>query len=251
MSEGPSLFLSPDLDVVAFSCGARLAKRARRGRAVLATLFTASVAAPEGFALACQTDKGLPADADYMAIRRAEDVLAARILGAESVRHAPFVEAPHRGYPSAAALFAGPRAEDDVWRSLRAAIDALLGELTPARVYVPQALGGHVDHVQLVRAFLACGWRGEVHWYRDAPYVIRDSRARACELVPAAGEERAEPIAEEDLLRKVSACAAYATQVPFQFGSEAALREALQALARRDASPAPGFAERTWVTGPC
>ena len=62
-----TLFLSPHLDDVAFSCGATVAKLARDGRAVVATMFTASVAAPRGFALACQTDKGLPEDADYMA----------------------------------------------------------------------------------------------------------------------------------------------------------------------------------------
>lgn len=241
-----TLFLSPHLDDVAFSCGATVAKLARDGRAVVATMFTASVAAPRGFALACQTDKGLPEDADYMAIRRAEDAQAARLLGAASVRHAPFVEAPHRGYASAAALFAPPPAADDIWRSLRDAIDALLRELTPARVYVPQAIGGHVDHVQVVRAFVACGWPGEVHWYRDAPYVIRDPDGRACELVPAAGEAWVERIQEADLVRKVSACAAYATQIPFQFGDDAALREALFALGRRDASPDAGYAERTW-----
>ena len=248
MSEGTSLFLSPHLDDVAFSCGATLAKRARRGRTVLATLFTASVAAPKGFALACQTDKGLPEDADYMAIRRTEDAMAARILGVESVRHMPFVEAPHRGYAAAAELFAPPHEADDVWRSLRGAIDVLLRELTPARTYVPQAIGGHVDHVQLVRAFVACAFAGEVHWYRDTPYVIHDPGARACELVPTVGEERAEHLEEPDLLRKVSACAAYATQVPFQFGTEAALRDALFALGRRDAFPDAGFAERTWFT---
>ena len=45
-------------------------------RVVLLTVFTRSVPNPAGFALRCQTDKGLPATADYMALRRAEDAAA-------------------------------------------------------------------------------------------------------------------------------------------------------------------------------
>ena len=77
-----ALALSPHLDDAAFSCGGLLASLAREGwHVVMATLFTASVADPTGFALACQLDKGLPAEVDYMALRRAEDVRAAAEAG--------------------------------------------------------------------------------------------------------------------------------------------------------------------------
>jgi hypothetical protein len=36
----------------------------------VATAFTRSVPDPQGFALACQLDKGLPPEVDYMALRR-------------------------------------------------------------------------------------------------------------------------------------------------------------------------------------
>ncbi|WP_207955961.1 PIG-L deacetylase family protein [Rubrobacter marinus] len=89
MADGPdrptALFVSPHLDDVAFSCGGALALLAREGwRTVLATVFTRSVPDPTGFALACQTDKGLPPEVDYMALRREEDREAARRLGAGS-----------------------------------------------------------------------------------------------------------------------------------------------------------------------
>ena len=68
------LALSPHLDDAVFSAGATLFRAARRGwRVVVATIFTGNVAQPTGFALACQLDKGLAADVDYMALRRAED----------------------------------------------------------------------------------------------------------------------------------------------------------------------------------
>ena len=107
-----ALAISPHLDDAAFSAGGTLARLARRGwRVVIATVFTRSVPNPQGFALACQLDKGLPPDADYMAIRRAEDEAACAALGAEA-RHLPLAEAPHRGYGSASALFAGVRPDD-------------------------------------------------------------------------------------------------------------------------------------------
>ncbi len=70
-------------------------------RVVVATLFTRSVPDPQGFALACQLDKGLDATVDYMALRRAEDVAACRALGLGDPIHIPLPEAPHRGYHSA------------------------------------------------------------------------------------------------------------------------------------------------------
>ena len=66
-----ALALSPHLDDAAFSCGGLLASLAQAGwRVVMATLFTGSVAEPKGFALACQLDKGLGPEIDYMALRR-------------------------------------------------------------------------------------------------------------------------------------------------------------------------------------
>ena len=69
-----ALFLSPHLDDVAFSCGGALLRLTDDPdwRVVLCTVFTASVPDPQGFALRCQTDKGIPAEVDYMALRRTE-----------------------------------------------------------------------------------------------------------------------------------------------------------------------------------
>lgn len=101
-----ALAISPHLDDAAFSAGGTLARLGAQGwQVVMATVFTASVANPQGFALACQFDKGLSAEIDYMALRRAEDVVAAEALGIEPPVHLPFREAPHRGYGSAPELF--------------------------------------------------------------------------------------------------------------------------------------------------
>ncbi|MEK8106267.1 PIG-L family deacetylase [Micromonospora sp. M12] len=104
--------VSPHLDDAVFSIGGTLAALVAAGWTVrVVTCFTASVPEPSPFALACQLDKGLAADVDYMALRRAEDRAACALLGVEPV-HLPLAEAPHRGYPDPAALFAGVRADD-------------------------------------------------------------------------------------------------------------------------------------------
>ena len=60
-----ALALSPHLDDAAFSAGGTLVRLAAGGwQVVMATVFTASVADPQGFALACQLDKGLSAEVE-------------------------------------------------------------------------------------------------------------------------------------------------------------------------------------------
>ena len=149
-----ALFLSPHLDDAAFSCGGAVALLGDAGwRCVVATAFTASVPDPTGFALACQLDKGLGPEVDYMALRRDEDRDACALLGAEPC-WLGLPEAPHRGYEAAPALFGPAHPADDVWRAVADKVAALLAELRPDRVYAPQGLGGHVDHRQVIRAVL-------------------------------------------------------------------------------------------------
>ncbi|MGH1569937.1 PIG-L deacetylase family protein [Methylobacterium sp. P31] len=215
-----ALALSPHLDDAVFSCGGLLASLARKGwRVVMATLFTGSVADPKGFALACQLDKGLPAEVDYMALRRAEDVRAAAALGIAPPIHLPFREAPHRGYGSAPELFSEIRADDDIVADLAAGIANLIAGENPDLILTPQAIGGHVDHVQVVRALRSLELRAPILWWRDFPYTVREAAPRE----PLAGllAGLSEPIMALDpdaRGRKREACAAYASQIGFQFG---------------------------------
>lgn len=249
------LFLSPHLDDVAFSCGAAFAALAARGwGAHLATVFTRSVPDPRGFALTCQTDKGLAPEVDYMALRRAEDAAAARALSAASVRWLDHPEAPHRGYESAPALFAGVHAADrDAWRPVAADLAALVGELDPALVFAPQAIGGHADHRHVVRAVADLARRRggagrplAVAWYRDAPYIIRHPGALAPDPLGDPDAPHADVALRAGgaaLAAKLDACAAYGSQLGFQFGGEPAMRAALTQLAAAEAArtgaPAP------------
>ncbi len=213
--------VSPHLDDAAFSAGGTLAALAAAGHEVtVVTCFTASVPAPQGFALACQLDKGLPADVDYMALRRDEDAAAMAVLGATPL-HLGLPEAPHRGYGSAPDLFAGVHDGDEVWRTVRDLLEGVAGELWLA----PQALGSHVDHLQVLRAVAGTG--RPVLWWRDSPYVLRDPGARPGPDLPAGLTAVELP---QDLDRRADACARYATQLGFQFGGVEQMRTALAGL---------------------
>ena len=223
-----ALALSPHLDDAAFSCGGTLALLARAGwRVVVATLFTASVPDPTGFALACQLDKGLGPEIDYMTLRRREDEAACAALGAEP-RWLPFREAPHRGYASAAELFGEIRLDDEIAAALTDAVAELVAELRPGLVFAPQAIGGQVHHVQVVRALDRVG--APLAWWRDFPYVTREARpAEPFAHRMSALPEHAVPLDDGATRAKRAACLAYASQLGFQFGGPEGLDRRLAA----------------------
>ncbi|MGB3723985.1 MAG: PIG-L family deacetylase [Pacificimonas sp.] len=201
------LAISPHLDDAVFSLGGYLFRKAREGvRVVIATVFTGSVDRPTGFALACQTDKGLTADADYMAIRRAEDEAACALIGATPV-HLGFLEAPHRGYDSAAALFAEPWPERALEDRLARAIESLRRNLDCPLIFGPEAIGDHVDHL-LVRRVLDRSSEN-INLWADAPYTMRSG------WQPAEQKRIGLDVDETD--RKRQAIEAYRSQLGFQF----------------------------------
>ncbi len=228
-----ALFISPHLDDVSFSCGGLAACLADAGwRTVLATVFTATVLPVSGFALACQLDKGLAADVDYMALRRAEDREAASLLGFTEIRWLDLPEAPHRGYHSDAALFGPIGAHDAVMPALTASVLRLNDEIQPDLVLVPQALGNHVDHQVVVLAAGHINIQASRAYYRDTPYAIRDPDAAPARAVPNMPLVTV-PI-EVAMARKVAAACAYASQIGFQFKTADALDHSLRAFAAQE-----------------
>ena len=214
--------ISPHLDDAAFSVGGLLAARARAGdRVTIVTCFTGNVAQPTGFALACQLDKGLAPEIDYMALRRAEDVAACAVIGADAI-HLPLLEAPHRGYASAPELFASRRDDDTMLAPLTAALAEQVAALEPDVLLGPLAIGNHVDH-WLVRDALTAIDRSVLLW-EDWPYLNR-ARSR-----PDGNPVLRHDLNTQDRDARVMMCAAYASQLTFQFGSLAAMKTAIDAV---------------------
>ncbi len=246
--------VSPHLDDAVFSVGGVLALLSRTGwRVRVVTCFTASVADPCPFALSTQLDKGLPADVDYMALRRAEDRAAQRRLGTLAPVHLPLPEAPHRGYRSAPELFTPPRPGDTAEAQLRQLLRPHLARAD--LVLAPQAIGGHVDHLLTARAAAATAPPSRTGWWRDVPYVARTPP-------PGAGLRRGVPGDAEDadageagagevdvgevdagevtvdigavLADKIAAARCYTTQLGFQFGGPRETGEVLSSVARSE-----------------
>ena len=209
-----------------FPAAVRLARLVRSGWDVtICTAFTRSVANPTGFALACQLDKHLPADVDYMALRRQEDAEACQRVGCRPV-WLPFPEAPHRGYNDARALFGPLQGDDDVGGSLADALHDMLMPL-PDLVLAPQAVGGHVDHVQLVLALRRVVAASiDVLWWTDFPYALRRSSYPARPFATTLGAEPEYTISGDAAVR-LQACLAYESQIGFQFGNRDGLVKTL------------------------
>lgn len=230
-----ALFISPHLDDVAFSCAGTLIKLAGENwQTVLCTIFTQSVVNPTGFALACQTDKGLSPQVDYMALRRAEDAEFARLANAAKVLHLIFPEAPHRGYNSAPELFVGIKDGDQIWRGIGEDLKAVVAEISPQLIFAPQGIGNHVDHLHAIKAVLAQDFPVQTLWYRDAPYVIRNCHARSSNLLPQNLSEQAVDVSS-NFAQKITACGAYATQIGFQFGGAEKLGQSLRGFHEQEA----------------
>ncbi len=237
MNASPTaLFISPHLDDVAFSCGGVAAALAGRGwRTALVTVFTRSVMPATGFALACQCDKGVDDGVDYMALRRDEDRDAARILGFSSRHDLDLPEAPHRGYDSAAALFAPVHDNDHIWQDVATRLSTLVDALHPALVLAPQGLGAHVDHLQVRRVVLDCV-HAPVWFYRDTPYAIRNADAPPPPALAALTAYAAS--VDASLERKLLAAQAYRSQIGFQFGGSVQAANVLRDFARAEAQRA-------------
>lgn len=233
-----ALFISPHLDDAVFSAGGLAGLLADRGwTTVLVTAFTRSVVPAHGFALACQLDKGLAAEMDYMALRRDEDRAAADLLGVTKVHWLDLLEAPHRGYESAGALFGALNGSDGVQLTLAAQMLDLAASIRPDLVLVPQGLGNHVDHQQVVSAATKAFRTDKIAFYRDTPYAIRQPDAAALGGVTQTAPETVVITAALD--RKIAAAQAYTSQLGFQFGGPAPLALALRSFALQEGGGIP------------
>lgn len=231
-----ALFISPHLDDVAFSCTRLLGFMAATGwRCVVATVFTQSVPCPQGFALACQTSKGLPATVDYMQLRREEDARFVKTLNrglkpqyAIETHHGDLPEAPHRGYHSPDMLFNGPLDSDKISFAVRSVVDAWIDDVQPVTVVLPSGYGSHIDHSKVLEATEWLSLNHSVIRYRDTPYVIRHPHADP--PLSTEGMKRFQVMEEtEEWFSAVGldAIACYQTQLLFQYGGEQAMRKVM------------------------
>lgn len=232
-----AIFLAPHYDDVALSCGGTVAALAsadgRRGNPapvaggrspLVVTIFGGTPAADNLSTFArWQHERWGTDGSDTVAVRREEEAAAAAALGC-ATRALPYLDAIYRGeqYLSDDALF-GPVLPDDrpLVEQLVADVAALpgLAATRDATLYVPLAIGNHVDHQIVYEVGQALATRGlRVLGYEDFPYAIlgaaREERLGA--LSGALGRPVVVPIAGT-LARRIAAIGAYRTQLPTIF----------------------------------
>ena len=215
------LVLSPHLDDAAFSVGPLIAEFSGRAKVVVATVFTKTAAMLTNFALSCQLDKGLPAEIDYMAIRREEDLEWAKRIGAVAL-HGAFLEAPHRGYESAKELFGPLLLADQLDYALSKWFLELGEQLKPNAILCPVGVGSHVDHVWVRKAAEALFLNKiPLFFFKDEPYSSKFNRLGINDYLNAIRpwQELKVPIGSDSLSRAQFSAAAYQSQIPFQFGN--------------------------------
>lgn len=230
------IYLSPHLDDVALSCGGLIWEQAQAGNS--AEIWTVCAGdpppgplSPFAESLLARWQTGLAASA----LRRQEDLLACRAIGASAV-HFPVPDCIYRAgssasnhwYASEQAIFGDLHPEE------AHLVDSLSQEIASrlpvgASLVAPLALGGHVDH-RLVRQVVE---RLESHhrllfwFYADYPYVLR--AAAELSTVTNGFQRTIFPISPAGLSAWEAAIAAHASQVSTFWPDLAAMQAAIQA----------------------
>lgn len=253
LQPAPALFLQPHYDDVALSCGATTAAWAQAGyEPRIVTVFASElVDGMVGEFAARKHSRWNLQDLDAVqATRRSEDERAATVLGC-TVRWLGLPDAIYRGdrYTSDASLY-GPLHPEELPLADHLAQEILLLPewRDGSQVFVPLAVGDHVDHQLVFETGRRLAQRGVDVWaYEDLPYAIHtpaglSERLRAVDgavkgptLLPIAGT----------LDRKLDAIAAYASQLPVIFRFTDDYRAAVRGHAV-SVGGAEGPVERFW-----
>ena len=243
------IYLSPHLDDAALSCGGRIWQQTRDGASVKVITVFAGVPDSEGslspFAQQLHTRWG--AAPDVVKARRREDREALGLLGAEAF-HWRYRDCIYRRTEEGRFAYPG---EDTLWGPIDPAdaglIDRLrdrIGALLPGvsgRLYVPLAVGRHVDH-RIVRT--AAEESGvSLTYYEDFPYA-EDAESVTTAMEDDAWRAETVPLSEAALEAKIEAIACYRTQMSTFWESPGEMAESVRAYVERLGAGSP--AERYW-----
>lgn len=213
-----AIYLSPHLDDVTLSCGGQIYQQSCAGQRVLVVSVMAGEPplAVSDYAQSLHDRWELLVDAS--AARRAEDLEACRILGAEAL-HWTVPDCIYRSDPATGApLYLS---DDDIFGDVHAAetylveqIAGFLDALPPAEhVFAPMTIGHHVDHL-LVRAAAERVYGQRLVYYEDYPYAQETAkREHALSAEPQPLTPTVIPVSEEARRAKIEAILAYRSQL--------------------------------------
>ncbi|MFN3982546.1 MAG: PIG-L deacetylase family protein [Caldilinea sp.] len=244
-----SIFLSPHLDDAALSCGGRIANLAHAGKRVL--IVTVMAGDPPSD---IENDyiRSLHArwelERDATAQRRAEDIVACAILGADylhwSIPDCIYRLDPADGKPMYVS-------DDDIFGNVHPAEQPLVKEIVsllralPAhrQCYTPLTVGHHVDHLLVAEAAQRAFGDGLI-FYEDYPYAQQPGKLAAVVGDPPLGwEASALALSDADLAAKIEAILAFRSQLSTFFTDRTDLERQVKGYA------ASVGGERVWRKG--
>ncbi|MEQ8672949.1 MAG: PIG-L family deacetylase [Aggregatilineales bacterium] len=221
------LFLSPHLDDAVLSCGGTIYQLTEQGASVsILTIMAGDPPDPlPDTPIVRDLHQRWKAGENPVAIRRQEDIAAAKILHA-SAQHREYgdcVYRVHNGvalYPSEESLFGEVHPDDSLPGSL--AIEAALINyvfLNIEAIYAPLGVGHHVDH-QIIRDWALEIYRRnptiEMFFYEEYPYT-RDMKAieNAFNFFPAEFNltSTMAELNKQDVTAKIQAIACHQSQL--------------------------------------
>lgn len=226
-----SIYISPHLDDAALSCGGQIFEQTAVSLPVLIVTITAGDPAAEAisdYAQSLHSRWELVRDA--AAARRAEDVAACRILGADYL-HWNVPDCIYRFDAVTGAAYY--LSDDDIFGNVHPGemglVERLVGQLRqlPAakRVFAPLTIGNHVDH-QLARTAVEHVFGSEVVYYEDYPYAQVPGAVEAVLPVGQRGwEAEVVAVAETAVRAKFEAIAAFQSQLSTFFKGRADLEQ--------------------------
>jgi LmbE family N-acetylglucosaminyl deacetylase len=214
-----AVFLSPHLDDVALSCGGTIHQMTQRGTAVLVVSITTGDP-PQGeispFSENLHSRWQLAAGA--IAERRSEDVKACMTLGADWL-HWQVPDCIYRRNPeNSKPLYASEEAlfglldpsEMDLVINLAQQFDSLPSHDS---IYVPLAVGNHVDH-QITRLAAETQWDARsLFCYEEYPYSQVDSRITSALDDEGRWRTNVVRLEAQDIEARVRAIACYRSQI--------------------------------------
>ncbi|MEM7535164.1 MAG: PIG-L family deacetylase [Chloroflexota bacterium] len=214
-----TIYLSPHLDDVALSCGGQIVQQATAGKRVLiVTIMAGDPPSAQVSAYAQSLQERWELLTDAAAGRRAEDLAACAILGADAL-HWDVPDCIYRYHPDTHDPFYV--SDDDIFGDIHP-IELNRGETLVqqiqslprcGRMIAPLTLGHHVDHLLTRQAAEQC-FGANLLYYEDYPYAQEPGQLE--NLIPAGSTAwQCQKIAlnEAHLQTKIDAIYAFQSQL--------------------------------------
>lgn len=231
-----TIYLSPHLDDAALSCGGQIFGQTAVGKSVLIVTIMAGDPLPAPLTeFADSLHKQWQLFSDIVAARRAEDVAACQVLGADYV-HWTIPDCIYRLHPETGAPLyeSAHQIFGEIHPAEAGLIDRLARQMADLpgyeRIVAPLTVGHHVDH-QLVRLASERGLEaGRLRYYEDYPYVRDDGALAAVISAEQAGwQPEVIRLRQADVAARVEAIGAFNSQLSTFFNGRADLEQQILA----------------------